>query len=142
MEICAVCKEKRESMFTKKNSLLVVCTPETSQGVHAFICLMFSRPRPVGTRALQDTVGISVLNFNLYRAVSSSAHTRCYNYIWATGSAVFHLARTGRAPPLQALALRYGPDAKEAGMSCDHMMKASQAGHSPGCNSTKKILPS
>lgn len=142
MEICAVCVKRKRKHVYRKISHLVVCTPETSQGVHTFICLMFSRPRLVGTRALQDTVGISVLNFNLYRAVSSSAHTRCYNYIWATGSAVFHLARTGHAPPLQALALRSGPDAKEAGMSCDHMMKASQAGHSPGCNSTKKILPS
>lgn len=36
---------------------------------------MFSRPGLVGTHALQGTVGISVLNFNLFLAVSSSAHT-------------------------------------------------------------------
>lgn len=88
---------------------------------------MFSRPGLGGTMStypLQETVGISVLNFNLFLAVSSSAHTWCYNYIWAIGSAIFHLGRTEDVSPLQARFV-IQTDMK-AGMSCDHMIRPAE----------------
>lgn len=74
------------------------CEKKTAQIFLILIVILYfmlSRSGLVGPHALQGTAGISVLNFNLFLAVSSGAHTWCYNYIWAIGSAVFHLGWTG-----------------------------------------------
>lgn len=68
-------------------------------GLILLLHILDSRPSLVGTmdaHALLETVCIPQLNFNLFLVVSSSAHTWCYNYIWAIGSTVFQLVRVGR----------------------------------------------
>ncbi len=75
----------------------------------------------MSTHALQETVCISLLNFNLFLAVSSSAHTWCYNYIWAIGSTVFQLVRMGHVSLLQPHLVNQTD--MNAGLSCDHMIR-------------------
>lgn len=88
----------------------------------------------MSTHALLETVCISLLNFNLFLAVFSSAHPWCYNYIWAIGSTVFQLVRKGERFSACSPTLWSGADTNAA-LSCD---EAYQAGHPAGCNFTEK----